>query len=77
MRVVDPHTPGLGGPQVGGVGDGSQGPAPVLRSRGGRSATSIFLNPWGEDREPAVRPRLRGGAAGDRPIREGFDPGSE
>src|SRR5436190_358035 len=56
VRGVDPQRPDLGGPQVEPGGDGLHGPAPVLRSRGGRSATSNFLNPWGEDREPAAWP---------------------
>ena len=72
MRVVDPQEPGLGGPQVRRRGDGSHGPAPVLRHRGGRRATSIFLNPWGEDREPAAWPRLRGNRHGTDPFVKGL-----
>jgi hypothetical protein len=71
VRVVNPVTSGLGGPQVKRRQNGSQGPAHASRGRNGfrkemfSPAKSevrpvFFLNPWGEDRQPAGMTRSLG-----------------
>ena len=63
MRVVNSVTPVLGGPWDIRRRNGSQGPA--LADRGCKTAKGevrpvFFLNPWGEDRQPAGTPRSLG-----------------
>ena len=74
MRVVDPVTPGLGGPQVIRRRDGSQGPAHATRGweeglpRGSSSGTPrrascdqhFSSTLWDEDRKPAGTTRSFG-----------------
>ena len=66
MRVVDPQRPDLGGPQVRRRGDGSQDRHPSFAAAEGGVRPAFSSTLWGEDRQPAVRPRLRG-------IRSGTD----
>ncbi len=71
MRVVNPVTPGLGGPQVIRRRDGSQGPAFASRGMSGfrkgalhtaRGDCDQFFSStlWGEDRNPDGTTRLLG-----------------
>ena len=81
MRVVNPVTPGLGGPQVNKAAGWLARTGTRLmwsQDRGKRRATSIFPQPfgWGSEAE-GNDPFIRGGPESDRLICEGFDPGSE
>ena len=93
MRVVNPVTPGLGGPQVIRRRDGSQGPAHAFRGSNGHLVSAKVKQL--QNREKAkcdqffsstlgvrIGNRMErlvnsGRSGGDRLICEGFDPGSE